>query len=40
MITRLLLALALLPGLTTPAAAQGAAPPPAPEIVKANAAVA
>ena len=40
MITRLLLALALLPGLTAPAAAQGAAPSPAPEIVKAIAAVA
>jgi len=32
---RLLLALALLSGLTTPAAAQGAAPSPAPEMVKA-----
>ena len=40
MITRLLLVLALLPGLTTPAAAQGAAPSPAPEIIKAIAAVA
>jgi urea transport system permease protein len=39
-ITRLLLALALLPGLTAPAAAQGAAPSPAPEIVKAIAEVA
>ena len=39
MITRLLLALALLPGLIAPAAAQGAAPSPAPEIVKAIAAV-
>jgi urea transport system permease protein len=39
-ITRLLLALALLPGLTAPAAAQGAAASPAPEIVKAIAAVA
>ncbi len=39
MITRLLLALALLPGLTAPAAAQGAAPSPGPEIVKAIAAV-
>jgi urea transport system permease protein len=38
-ITRLLLALALLPGLTAPAAAQGAAPSPAPEIVTAIAAV-
>ena len=33
--TLLLLALALLPGLTTPAAAQGVPPSPAPEIVKA-----
>jgi urea transport system permease protein len=32
---RLLLALALLPGLTAPAAAQGAAPSPPPEIAKA-----
>jgi len=32
---RLLLALALLPGLTPPAAAQGAAASPPPEIVKA-----
>ena len=35
MFIRLLLALALLPGLTAPAAAQGAASPPPPEIVKA-----
>ena len=40
MIKALLLALALLPGLTTPAAAQGAAPSPAPEVVKAIAEVA
>ena len=40
MFIRLLLALALLPGLTTPAAAQGAAPSPAPEIIKAIGAVA
>jgi urea transport system permease protein len=39
-ITRLLLALVLLPGLTAPAAAQGAAPSPAPGIVKAIAEVA
>jgi urea transport system permease protein len=37
---RLLLALALLPGLTAPAAAQGAAPSPAPDIINAIAAVA
>ena len=35
MIIRLLLALALLPGLTAPAAAQGAAPAPSPEIATA-----
>ena len=40
MITALLLALALLSGLTTPAAAQSAAPSPSPEIVKAMAEVA
>ena len=40
MIIRLLLALALLPGLTAPAAAQGAAPAPPPEIVQAIAEVA
>ena len=40
MITALLLALALLSGLTAPAAAQSAAPPPSPEIVKAMAEVA
>jgi urea transport system permease protein len=39
-ITRLLLVLALLPGLTAPAAGQGAVPSPAPEIVEAIAAVA
>jgi urea transport system permease protein len=39
-IKRLLLALVLLPGLTAPAAAQGAAPSPTPEIVKAMAEVA
>ncbi|MBI1727749.1 MAG: urea ABC transporter permease subunit UrtB [Candidatus Rokubacteria bacterium] len=40
MFIRLLLALALLPGLTAPAAAQGATSSPAPEIVKAIAEVA
>ena len=35
MLIRLLLALALLSGLTTPAAAQGAAASPPPEMVKA-----
>ena len=40
MFIRLLLVLALLPGLTAPAAAQGAAPSPAPEIIKAIGAVA
>jgi len=39
-IIRLLLALALLPGLTAPAAAQGAAPAPSPEIATAIAEVA
>jgi len=39
-ITALLLTLALLSGLTTPAAAQGAAPSPSPDIVKAMAEVA